>query len=115
MSDKAGSRENVLQPLRGPLEIRTRKRGVWVLKNPAVNKDLAYTRAERRALGIAAMLPTAVHSIEQQVRLELEHVHAKRDNLERYIGLISLLSRNEVLFYRVLVDHLAELMPILVP
>ncbi|MCA9666312.1 MAG: NAD-dependent malic enzyme [Myxococcales bacterium] len=113
MSDKAGSRENVLQPLRGPLEIRTRKRGVWVLKNPAVNKDLAYTRAERRALGIAAMLPTAVHSIEQQVRLELEHVHAKRDNLERYIGLISLLSRNEVLFYRVLVDHLAELMPII--
>ena len=75
-------------------------RGEQVLRDPSKNKDAAFTRTERRRLGIEGLLPPAVLTIEQQVAMELEHIFSKRDPLEQYIGLIALLDRNETLFYR---------------
>ena len=105
-------RETEALVVRGPQRIETHKRGIWLLKNPATNKGLAFSADERAACGLGSLLPAAQHSIEQQVELELEHVREKASALERYIGLVSLLYRNEVLFYRVLVENLVELMPI---
>ena len=87
--------------------------GVQILRDPLYNKDAAFTLQERDKLHLHGLIPHTPATIEQQVALELEHVQAKSDDLEKYIGLAALQDRNETLFYRVLVDHLAELLPII--
>jgi malic enzyme len=97
---------------RGSFNVRW-SHGEQVLRDPAQNKDLAFTRAERHRLGIEGLLPPAVLTIQQQVAMELEHIHSKRDPLEQYIGLVALLDRNETLFYRLLAEDLERLTPII--
>ncbi len=88
-------------------------KGTALLAQPRLNRDAAFTLAERDALGLAGLLPQAVFTIEQQEALETEHLAAKTDPLEKYVGLIALLERNETLFYRVLAGNLEALAPII--
>ena len=96
----------------GGAELAVPFRGRELLTHPMYNRSTAFTVEERRLLGIDGLLPHAVSSLEQQSRRAYENVMRKPDALERYIGLAALQDRNETLFYRVLVDHVEELMPI---
>ncbi|MGH0035892.1 MAG: NAD-dependent malic enzyme [Myxococcota bacterium] len=88
-------------------------RGVKLLHDPVRNKGTAFDEAERDALGLRGLLPPRVVDIERQVDRVLGNLRRKENDLERYIELIALQDRNENLFYRVLVDHLEEMMPII--
>ena len=87
-------------------------RGFKLLGARLFTKDLAFRDDERDAFGLRGMLPDRVQTIEEQVQLEWEHVSRKEDALEKYIGLAALQDRNATLFYRLLADHLEELMPV---
>jgi malate dehydrogenase (oxaloacetate-decarboxylating)(NADP+) len=87
--------------------------GVDLLHDPHLNKGTAFTEAERAALGLRGLLPPRVQSQDQQVARVLENLRRKSNNLEKYIFLTSLQERNETLFYRVVVDNLEEMMPLI--
>ena len=87
-------------------------RGPQLLSHAMYNKSTAFTREERRAFGLEGLLPDAVSTLEQQARRAYGNIARKGDPLERYIGLAALQDRNETLFYRLLVDHLEEFLPI---
>jgi malate dehydrogenase (oxaloacetate-decarboxylating)(NADP+) len=88
------------------------KRGLDLLHDPRLNKGTAFTLEERDALGLHGLLPTRVFTMERQLERVMENFRAKPSDLERYVFLVALQDRNETLFYRALVEHLAELMPI---
>lgn len=93
-------------------ETVVRHRGRALIGHRLLNKDTAFSDAERDALGLRGLLPPRVTSISEQVDLELEHVRRKADDLERYIGLAALQDRNETLFYRLLTENLEEFVPV---
>ena len=88
-------------------------RGAELLQNPMLNKGTAFTEEERTALGLKGLLPPLVFSLEEQVARVMENYRRKQTDLERYIHLVSLQDRNETLFYRVVMDSLEEMMPII--
>jgi malate dehydrogenase (oxaloacetate-decarboxylating)(NADP+) len=88
-------------------------RGAVLLHDPVLNKGTAFTRAERLALGLEGLLPPQVCTIEEQVARVLENYRRKTTDLDRYLHLMSLHDRNETLFFRVVVDNLEEMTPII--
>ena len=87
--------------------------GVDLLHNPALNKGTAFSKAEREALGLKGLLPPYVSSLEEQVMRVMENFQRKPNDLERYIHMIALQDRNETLFYRVVLDQIETMMPII--
>ncbi|MDO9262434.1 MAG: NAD-dependent malic enzyme [Desulfosalsimonadaceae bacterium] len=88
-------------------------RGMHYLHDPALNKGTAFTEAERDALGLRGLLPPGVQTLDEQVMRVMGNFNRKTSDLEKYIFLVALQDRNQTLFYRVIMDHLEEMMPII--
>jgi len=88
-------------------------RGVSLIHDPRWNKGTAFTQAERDALGLQGLLPPRVLTMEEQLLRVRHNFDAKTSAIEKYIFLVSLQDRNETLFYRLVVDNLIEMLPII--
>ncbi len=92
--------------------LRIRARGLQVLSNPLLNRGTAFTPEERRALGLTGLLPSGVSVIEGQLRRVYSQYRRQPTDLAKNVYLANLRDRNEVLFYRLLSEHIQEMLPI---
>ena len=90
----------------------TDPRGAHLLATPALNKGTAFTDEERTRFGLHGLLPPHVETLEEQVDRAYEAYKVFVTDLSRHIYLRALQDNNEVLFYRLLLDHIEEMMPI---
>ncbi|MGH8178037.1 MAG: NAD-dependent malic enzyme [Steroidobacter sp.] len=93
--------------------LETSVSGQRLLEHPMLNKGSAFTDAERREFGLTGLLPPGVSTLAVQLDRIYGNYRQKTSNLERYIHLVSLQDRNETAFYRLLGDHLPEMMPVI--
>ena len=99
-------------PAPNPADRRV-KRGADLLHDPVLNKGTAFTHEERDAFGLRGLLPPRVMTQDEQLARILPGVRSKPTPLEQYAYLVALHDRNVTLFYRLVIDHLEELMPVL--
>ena len=84
-----------------------------LLRDPLLNKGTAFTEAERAALGLRGLLPPCVLTMETQVARVLTNLRTLPTDLEKFVALNALHDRNEALFFRVVVDNIDEIQPII--
>ena len=101
-----------LDPLTGEGYYEVYLRGQQLLNDPLLNKASAFTEEERLSLDLNGLLRPGVSTMPAQVERALESYRRKPDDLEKYIFLMGLLDRSEPLFYRLLGEHLEEMVPI---
>jgi malate dehydrogenase (oxaloacetate-decarboxylating) len=87
-------------------------RGRDVLADPRLNRGTAFTHQERRELGLIGLVPSQVLTLGQQVERAYQQFSEQTTDLAKNVYLTALRDRNQVLFYRLLADHLAEMLPI---
>lgn len=91
---------------------RVDKRGRDLIEDPILNRGTAFTEHERRDYGLLGLLPPHVESLDEQVTRAYEAFQAEETDLDKHIYLRQLQDENETLFYRLLLEHVAEMMPI---
>ncbi len=87
--------------------------GTKLLHDPLLNKGTAFTDAERNALGLRGLLPPTILTQDQQVARVLDNLRELPTALDKFIHLNALHDRNEALFFRVVIDHPDEMMPLI--
>jgi len=96
----------------GSRHIQIHARGLDVLDDPEINRGTAFTMAERDHLGLHGRLPHGLETLEEQVARSYEQFKAKDSDIERWVFLTNLHDSNEVLFYRLVGEHVHEMLPI---
>lgn len=97
----------------GSAVIETSLTGQFLLDNPLLNKGSAFPPDERQEFGLLGLLPPHASTVEEQLARTYENYRRKETDLERYVFLTALQDRNETLFYRLLQEHITEMMPII--
>jgi len=91
---------------------RIAARGAAVLAIPAINRGTAFTAAQRHELGMTGLLPSGVSTLDGQLRRTYSQYSHQGDDLAKWVYLTNLHNRNEVLFYKLLSEHIEEMLPI---
>jgi len=91
---------------------RVRARGRAVLSSPTLNRGTVFTQAERDALGLTGLLPDAVSTLDVQLDRAYGQYRREPSDLAKNLYLANLRDRNEVLFYRLLTEHVGEMLPV---
>jgi malate dehydrogenase (oxaloacetate-decarboxylating) len=90
----------------------TKLRGRHVLSDPRLNRGTAFSYTERHELGITGLVPPAHVTLDQQVARVYAQYHRQPDDIAKNVLLTEVHDRNEVLFYRLLISHLPEMLPV---
>lgn len=93
-------------------EIFTALEPQQILNDPLLNKGTAFTEEEREELGLHGLLPFRVATIEEQVKRRYDNFCMQADQISKYVFLTSLQNHNETLFYRLIQDHVTEMLPL---
>ncbi len=96
----------------GHRRLETSVTGSALLGDPVLNRDTAFTMEERKELDLIGLLPSAITTLDEQVKRASAQYQQQPDDLSKNIFLTALQDRNEVLFYRLLSEHLAEILPV---
>ncbi|GAA4620384.1 NAD-dependent malic enzyme [Actinoallomurus vinaceus] len=83
-----------------------------ILEDRYRNRGTAFTLAQRAELGIVGRLPAAVETLDEQAVRAYTQMQQQPSNLHRYLYLNEVHNQNQVLYYKLLADHLTELLPI---
>ena len=83
-----------------------------VVTNPLTNRGTAFTIEERRRLGLIGRFPSAIETLDQQAARTYRQLCGFEEDMDKYVFLDQLHDRNETLYYRILTDHLTELLPV---
>ena len=89
------------------------KQGRQLIEDPLLNRGTAFTEAQRREYGLQGLLPPHVETLEMQVARAYEAFQGQATDLDKHVFLRQLQDENETLFYRMLLDHVREMMPII--
>lgn len=94
-------------------ESKINQTGIDLLRNAAATKSTAFTDAERARYGLRGLLPANVGSMQTQLARVLTNIRRKKSDIEKYIFLSALQDRNERLFYRLVIDNIREILPLI--
>ena len=95
------------------LPLAAHPKGTALLNDPLLNKDAAFTTEERAALGLTGLLPFHVETLDSQAERAYAQFCAHEKPIDRHVFLRDLQDRNETLFFRLVSDHLEEMLPII--
>ena len=88
-------------------------RGFEILRDKSRNRSIAFTRPERDRLGLTGLLPYVVSNPKQLIERVLTNLERLPRDIDRYMLLSGLQERNETLFYRLVIDHIETIMPLI--
>jgi len=93
--------------------IETRLTGKNLMTTPQLNKGTAFTQEELETFGLLGKVPARIETLEEQVKRAYFQLSEYNDDLQKHIYLNNLHDKNQVLFYKLVTDHLLELFPLI--
>ncbi|OAQ77480.1 malic enzyme [Purpureocillium lilacinum] len=90
----------------------TQAAGYQVIREPLWNKGLSFSPDERISKNLTGLLPHAMESLTTQCARAMKMIETRQTNIDKYLYLSSVKAQNTDLFYRLLMDNIRDLMPL---